>query len=62
MPTPTNYLTLTEKQKQYVRDNSTKVTVETMTRELRTSRHEVMKFIMAEKLSMRIIKTKKVEQ
>jgi len=62
MPTPTNYLTLTEKQKQYVRDNCTKVSVDTIVRDLYPmSRHEVMKFIIAEKLSMKIVKTKKQE-
>ena len=60
MPTPTNYLSLTEKQKDYVRDNSTKISVDTMVRDLYPmSRHEVMKFIMEEKLSMKVIKSHK---
>lgn len=59
MPTPPNYLTLTKAQEDYVRENSTKVTVETMAQVLYTSRHEILKFIMKEKLSMKINKSKK---
>ncbi len=62
MPTPDNFLTLTEKQKEYVRQNSNKMSPDFIARNLYTSRHEVMKVILAEKLSMKIIKYKKVAQ
>ena len=59
MATPENYLSLTEKQKEFVRENSTRLTVESMVAQLYTSRQEVMKFIMTEKLSMKIVKKRK---
>jgi len=59
MATKENYLTLTEEQKIYVRENTTKVSPDTIADTLHTSRHEVMKFIMAEKLSMKKVKYKK---
>lgn len=62
MATPDNYLTLTEEQQKYVRDNSTKVSIETIARDLYTSRHEVMKFVMKEKISINVIKKRKTKQ
>lgn len=59
MPTAPNYLTLTEEQQKYVRENSTKVSPDKIAAALHTSRHEVMKFIIAEKLSMKITKPRK---
>lgn len=51
-----NYLDLTEKQKNYIRENAGRVSIETMVKVLYTSRHEIVAFIIEEKLPMQVIK------
>ena len=54
MPTPDNYLTLTEEKKKKLRELSDKYSVDYLVQLLYpTSRHEVMKVIMKEKLPMK---------
>lgn len=49
---------LTEEQKQFIRDNSTVITIESIVDKLRVPRSKVMQVILAEKLSINIVKTK----
>lgn len=54
-----NYLNLTAKQKEYIDNNHPHMSVETMTINLYTSRHEVMAYMLEKKYSLNIKKRKR---